>query len=55
MLLAGHAEGRPGVRRVRFLGGDAVALEDVAEPVAGDGQALVRIEMSALCGSERAP
>jgi threonine dehydrogenase-like Zn-dependent dehydrogenase len=41
------------MRALRFAGGDVVELVDVAEPRPGEGQALVRIHASAVCGSER--
>jgi threonine dehydrogenase-like Zn-dependent dehydrogenase len=41
------------VRVLQCLGGDRVELVERPDPVPGDGEALVRIEASALCGSER--
>lgn len=39
--------------QLRCTGSDKVVLEEVADPEPRDGEALVRIEASALCGSER--
>ena len=41
------------MRSISYVGGGGVALSDVADPVAAAGQAIVRVEVSALCGSER--
>ncbi|MDH7568749.1 MAG: zinc-binding dehydrogenase [Armatimonadota bacterium] len=37
---------------VRFLGHERVAVQEFEDPVPGEGQVLVRIRASALCGSE---
>ena len=41
------------MRQLRCLGGDRVELVEVPDPVPGAGEALIRVEASALCGSER--
>lgn len=40
------------MKTVRMLGSEQVELIEVADPEPADGQALVRIESSLLCGSE---
>ncbi len=41
------------MRALRALGSGRVAIAEIDEPRPADGEALVRIEASALCGSER--
>ncbi len=41
------------MRSLRYAGGGEVRIENLATPSIGADQALVRIQASALCGSER--
>lgn len=43
------------MRLLRLLGDGAVSVDQVDDPVAGEGQVLVRVETTAICGSERRP
>ncbi len=40
------------MKRVRFLGNGKIEIEEVDLPRPGEGEVLVRIRMSAICGSE---
>lgn len=42
-----------GIRRLRCTGDGGVTIEEATLPVRGHGELLVRIETSAVCGSER--
>ena len=41
------------MRALRCLGGGRVSIVEAEDPVAADGEALIQIEASAVCGSER--
>ena len=42
----------PTMQAADFEGGDTISIREVPRPVAGEGEALVRVSRTALCGSD---